>query len=418
MCPLRNIMILMYTLFSTSNYLYYLFGLKAAELYRAVLRALRWCFVTEDFRDFICFDACLRDMVGISSISCFSGITVTAAIDQYRSACVEEYENEKENENVNGNVELDNEMEVVLVDEDDDDDDDEDDVEEEEEEEEVNHSNGIRIKRKYNRRDKNIKDKITYPGRRKSRKMLDVDTTNNSEDNDDNNDNNDNNDDDNDDDDENKNDENNKIKSDKDDDDEDDDENEVEKEGGEKVEEDKEDDGEEEEKEVKHNNGIRIKRKYNRRDKNIKDKITNPGRRKSRKMPDVDTTNNSEDNNDDDNDNKNDKNDNNDDCANDKDSDDDEVFLFLTDDMNERKPSSLQHQYENENEDKNETENKNENEYVNENENEIENENDVEVENAELSDSDDEVITLNSPNIKKKKKEEIVIRRCSLRLKE
>ena len=305
MCPLRNIMILMYTLFSTSNYLYYLFGLKAAELYRAVLRALRWCFVTEDFRDFICFDACLRDMVGISSISCFSGITVTAAIDQYRSACVEEYENEKENENVNGNVELDNEMEVVLVDEDDDDDDDEDDVEEEEEEEEVNHSNGIRIKRKYNRRDKNIKDKIT-----------------------------------------------------------------------------------------------------------------NPGRRKSRKMPDVDTTNNSEDNNDDDNDNKNDKNDNNDDCANDKDSDDDEVFLFLTDDMNERKPSSLQHQYENENEDKNETENKNENEYVNENENEIENENDVEVENAELSDSDDEVIILNSPNIKKKKKEEIVIRRCSLRLKE
>lgn len=47
-----------------------------------MLRALRWIFLDEDFRDYSCFDPCLRDMLPLGSLLVPMGIVVTAAVDR------------------------------------------------------------------------------------------------------------------------------------------------------------------------------------------------------------------------------------------------------------------------------------------------------------------------------------------------
>lgn len=57
-------------------------ALRAGELYRAVLKALRAEFPTDDFKDYIAFDECLRDMMPVRSLLMNNRGFVTAAIDE------------------------------------------------------------------------------------------------------------------------------------------------------------------------------------------------------------------------------------------------------------------------------------------------------------------------------------------------
>jgi hypothetical protein len=69
-------------------------ALRAGELYRAVLKALCTVFPIEDFKDYIAFDECLRDMVPVRSlIMNHTPVLVTAGIDEvFCEAMIEEYD--------------------------------------------------------------------------------------------------------------------------------------------------------------------------------------------------------------------------------------------------------------------------------------------------------------------------------------
>jgi hypothetical protein len=68
-------------------------ALRAGELYRAVLKALSAEFPMDDFKDYIAFDECLRDMVPVRSLLTNNSGFVTAAIDEgYCHSLIQEYD--------------------------------------------------------------------------------------------------------------------------------------------------------------------------------------------------------------------------------------------------------------------------------------------------------------------------------------
>ena len=51
-----------------------------------MLRALRWIFPDDDFRDYCCFDPCLRGMLPLGPLLAPLGIVATAAVDSHTGA--------------------------------------------------------------------------------------------------------------------------------------------------------------------------------------------------------------------------------------------------------------------------------------------------------------------------------------------